>query len=528
MSWRSTRAAGQSGMAPRQVGVIDLGSNSWRLVVFTYGDNGWWKRTDELYEDVRIGAGMDAGGALTDTAISRGLETLAIFEHFCRANRLVGGDVHVFATSAIRDATNREAFLDRVRETTGYEVEVLSDLQEAHYGYVAAVNSSTLTDGVVLDIGGGSMQLTDVHDRLERAALSTQVGAVRMTERFLSGGDPTRPARRKDMQRLRAHVARQLAQSDWVRGRGGRLVATGGAVRNLAAADQRLAFGSVGGIDIGVQGYLFSAAALDTLVETLAALPAAERRTVPGIKPGRGDIILAAALTLQTVLEVGDFGGIEVTEMGLRDGIFLARTILDEANPLFPDVREAAVRNLAIQYESDLTHTEHVARLSLQMHQSLVEAGLFKPKQGEAELLWAAAMLHDVGVTISYDDHHKHSRYLIVSAELPGFAPRERALIGQIARYHRKGTPKLGEWAKLGLPGDEEMLERCAMLLRLAEHLERGRDQSIKTARLTTNGDGRSLHLLAEGDLTLPRWSVDRYGDDEAFERVFRRPLVIG
>jgi exopolyphosphatase/guanosine-5'-triphosphate,3'-diphosphate pyrophosphatase len=137
-------------------------------------------------------------------------------------------------------------------------------------------------------------------------------------------------------------------------------------------------------------------------------------------------------------------------------------------------------------------------------------------------------MLHDVGMTISYDDHHKHSRYLIVSAELPGFEPRERALIGQMARYHRKGAPKLGEWAKLGLAGDEEMLDRCAMLLRLAEHLERGRDQSIKAVRLTTNGDGRALHLLAEGDLTLPRWSVDRYGDDEAFERVFGRPLVIG
>jgi len=528
MSWRSTRAAAHSGTAPRQVAVIDLGSNSWRLVVFTYGDDGWWKHTDELYEDVRIGAGMEASGALTEEASARGLETLKIFEHFCKANHLTGDDVHVFATSAIRDASNQQQFLDRVRETTGYEVEVLSAEQEAHYGYVAAINSSTLTDGVVLDIGGGSMQLTDVKGRIERAVLSAPVGAVRMTERFLADGDPTRPARRKDMQRLREHVEAQLTKTDWVRGRGGRLIATGGAVRNLAAADQRALFGNVGGIDIGVQGYVFSADALGSLVETLAALPVAARRTVPGIKPGRGDIILAAALTLQTVLEHGQFKSIEVTEMGLRDGIFLARTMLDEAHPLFPDVREAAVRNLAIQYESDLPHTEHVAHLSLQMHESLIEAGLFKPKPGEAELLWAAAMLHDVGMTISYDDHHKHSRYLIVSAELPGFEPRERALIAQMARYHRKGAPKLGEWAKLGLPGDEEMLDRCAMLLRLAEHLERGRDQSIKQVRLSTNGGGPALHLLAEGDLTLPRWSVDRYGDDEAFERVFRRPLVIG
>ena len=94
-----------------------------------------------------------------------------------------------------------------------------------------------------------------------------------------------------------------------------------------------------------------------------------------------------------------------------------------------------------------------------------------------------------------------------------------------MTRYHRKGAPKLGEWAKLGRPGDEEMLDRCAVILRLAEHLERGRDQSVSEARLRTNGDGIGLHLLADGDLTLPRWSVERYGDDEAFQRVFRRPL---
>jgi exopolyphosphatase / guanosine-5'-triphosphate,3'-diphosphate pyrophosphatase len=531
MSWRTTRAAALAGTEPRHVAVIDLGSNSWRLVIYSYGDDSgreWWKQTDELYESVRIGSGMAATGSLSDEAMDRGLETLAIFERFCHANRLEDDDVHVFATSAIRDASNREPFLQRVRDATGYEVEVLSTSDEAHYGYVAAVNSTTLSNGVVLDIGGGSMQLIEVEGRHERGFASFPVGAVRMTESFLSDGDPNRPTRKKDLQRLRAHVAAQLEQADWLAGHGGRLVGTGGAVRNLAAAAQRAQFGSSGGTDIGIQGFVVTAEALGELVSTLAALPVGERRTVPGIKPGRGDIILAAAVTLQTVIEHGGFAGVEATEAGLRTGIFLARTILGEDQPLFAKVRQAAVRNLAVQYESDLAHTEHVARLALQMHESLTEAGLIEPQQGEAELLWAAAMLHDVGMTISYGDHHKHSRYLIVSAELPGFDPRERALIAQMTRYHRKGVPKLGEWAKLSRPGDEEMLERCALILRLAEHLERGRDQSVSEVHLRTNGDGISLHLLAEGDLTLPRWSVERYGDDEAFERTFHRPLVIG
>ncbi len=521
MSWRSTRASAQAAGTVKQVSVIDLGSNSWRLVVFTYAPGSWWKLTDELYETVRIGAGLDASGRLSDEAIARGLETLTVFARFCRANHLEPGDVTAIATSAIRDACNQAEFLEQAREASGLAIEVLSAEDEARYGYVAAVNTSTLADGVVVELGGGSMQLVEVVDRRARDLRSFALGAVRLTEKFLPGSGP---AKKKELQRIRAHVRAALASVPWLARVGNSLVGMGGAARNLASAVQHLA----GQPDIGVQGFVITREALSELVRTLAELPVAERGLLPGIKPGRGDIILAAAVTLETVLALGRFDGIEVTEAGLREGVFLARTLLAGGEPLIENVREAAVRNLAIQYESDMTHSEHVARLALQMHDSLAAAGLFEPRPGERELLWAASMLHDVGMTIAYDDHHKHSQYLIVSAELPGFSPRERALIAQISRYHRKGAPKLGDMSALGEDGDEELLDRCAMMVRLAEHLERGRDQSVSEARLRTNGDGFDLHLDAAGDLTLPRWSVERYGDSELFERVFGRRLLIG
>ena len=145
--------------------MIDLGSNSWRLVVYSYQPDPptqWWKETDELYETVRIGEGMGTSGALSEAAMDRGLETLIVFDRFCRAAGLSGDDVHVIATSAIRDASNQHQFLERIKAATGYDVEVLSAHDEAHYGYVAAVNTTTLSDGIVLDIGGGSMQLIQV------------------------------------------------------------------------------------------------------------------------------------------------------------------------------------------------------------------------------------------------------------------------------------------------------------------------------------------------------------------------------
>ena len=147
----------------QRVAVIDLGSNSFRLVVFTHTDD-WWKRTDEIYEAVRVGERQETGGPLQPKPMERALETIELFAHFCHA---IGIErVRPLATSAIREASNREAFVRAASERSGLDIQVLSHEQEARYGYLAVVNSTTLTDGVALDIGGGSMQLTHVEDRV--------------------------------------------------------------------------------------------------------------------------------------------------------------------------------------------------------------------------------------------------------------------------------------------------------------------------------------------------------------------------
>jgi exopolyphosphatase/guanosine-5'-triphosphate,3'-diphosphate pyrophosphatase len=504
------------------VAVIDLGSNSWRLVVFMFNRDRWWKRTDELHEAVRIGAGMDATHALSEAAMARGLETLSVFGRFCHAAGLRPDQVHAVATSAIREATNRDDFLARaMRATDRFKVEVIPAEEEARLGYVAAVNTTTLSDGAVLEIGGGSLQLIEVCDRRHGHLYSSELGAVLLSEHFLPGNGP---ASKSELRALRKHVRGQLDELEWLRASSSHLVGIGGAVRNLAAAAQRAS----GQPDIGIQGFVITREMLRELVSELASLPVEERGTFPGVKPSRGDIILAAAVTIEAVLDTGDFEGIEATDAGLREGVFIDRELLAGREPLFEDVRSAAVRNLAVQYESDLPHVEHVATLALELFDSLAGQGLLEPERGERELLWAAAMLHDVGMTIAYDDHHKHSQYLIVSAELPGFDPRERALIAQISRYHRKGMPKLGELAPLARDGDQALLERCAAILRVCEHLERGRDQAVSEVHVSYSGNGSGLQLSAGGDLTLPRWSIERYGDSELFERAFGHPLRVG
>jgi exopolyphosphatase/guanosine-5'-triphosphate,3'-diphosphate pyrophosphatase len=425
--------------------------------------------------------------------------------------------VRPLATSAIREASNRDAFVQAARDRAGLEIEVLSREREAHYGYLAVVNSTTLADGIALDIGGGSMQLTRVSKRLAEDAQSWRLGAVVVTERFLA----TERLKPKHLRALRDHVHAELEQAPWLGDGAGRMAGIGGTVRNLAAAlilAEELP-------SYGVQGYTLRSDALGALVERLAAMTPAERRRVPGIKPERGDLIIAGAAVVHTVLEHGGYDAMEVTEAGLREGAFFATLLAGDDPPLFPDVRAASVRNLAAQYHPDAAHTEHVARLALEIWDALGAAGVHAADQAERELLWAAAILHDVGTAVDYDDHHKHSRYLILNAGLPGFGPRETALIGQMARYHRKGQPGLGEFAPLARKGDDALLARCAAVLRVAEQLERARDQTVEHATVNVHNGDVELHLRSHADVTVSRWAAERQAD--LFRRAFGRELTV-
>src|SRR5918911_4896089 len=231
-------------MDQRRLAVIDVGSNSFRLVVFTSTPD-WWKRTDEIHEPVRVGEGLDATGDLQPAPVERALETLELYAHFCRATGV--SEIRPVATSAVRDARNQAEFLERARERSGLELEVLSTAEEARYGYLAAVNSTTLADGVALDLGGGSLQLTRVEGRHPVDARSWPLGAVRMTERFLPG----ERAKRKQLKALRGHLRNELRSARWLDA-GGRLTGIGGTVRNLAAAAQIAA----GLPSYGIQGFM--------------------------------------------------------------------------------------------------------------------------------------------------------------------------------------------------------------------------------------------------------------------------------
>jgi exopolyphosphatase/guanosine-5'-triphosphate,3'-diphosphate pyrophosphatase len=342
---------------------------------------------------------------------------------------------------------------------------------------------------------------------LEETA-SWPLGAVRMSERFLPGDE----AGEKALRSLRKHVRKKVGEAEWFgRANGDRLVGIGGTIRNLAAAIERRA-----DIDYpDAQGFVLGRDDLEELIAELASMPAAKRARVPGIKPDRGDVILGGAVVLSTLMEAGGFDELEVSEAGLREGVFFERFLAGSDPPLFPDVRRASVENLALRYRGhEIEHERHVAGLSLQIFDELARAGLHELSAKERELLWAACLLHDIGTAVDYDDHHKHSRYLILNAGLPGFTPRDVALIALVAQYHRKGSPDASPLGKLAKKCDARRLDTLAGIVRLAEQLERSRDRSVTAVRIAASGNGSvTLEPETAADASVAIWSARRNAD---------------
>jgi exopolyphosphatase/guanosine-5'-triphosphate,3'-diphosphate pyrophosphatase len=502
--------------------VIDMGSNSFRLVVYGYEPGRYWQHVDEIREAVRVGQGMGDEGVLQPEPIERAVRTAHVFGSFCRAASI--DEVDPVATSAIRAAGNGRELLERIARESGLEARVLDEAEEARYGYLAIANSTTIEDGFGIDVGGGSVQAMRLEGRRMTHSASWQLGAVRVSEAFLPGDDSASP---KQLKALRKHVKSEIEGASWFTGAdskaGPRAVGIGGTIRNLASAAERRA----GLPETDAQGYLLTRDDLESLIEELASMAPQKRGRVPGIKPDRGDVILGGAVVLATMMDRAGIEELEATDAGLREGIFFERFLDtgDGGEPLFPDVRGASVMNLAHRYMQDLRHPRHVARLSLDILDGLAKAGLVEATAEDRELLWAAGMLHDIGTAIDYDDHHKHSRYLILNARLPGFTPRELHLIALIARYHRKGEPDVDELGKLAREGDERRLSVLAGTIRLAEQLERSRDQTVSAVHVTGEDGHVQIEPDAPAGADVAIWSARRNAD--LLERALDRELEV-
>jgi len=494
-------------MSETPVAVIDIGSNSARIVVYRLEGGAQTQILAASRRSLRLVRELDKNNRLSAQALER---TWAALEDF-RAIALGAGASRIvaLATSAVRDADNGKAFLAEVRKKLGFDVRMLSGEEEARLGFLGAVGGLPVEHGALFDVGGGSMQVTRFRQRRIMTTISVPLGSLRLSDAFLKSDPPTGG----EVRRLCDHVQEVLEKAGVSPLEAGEtLVGTGGTIRNLAKIERRTRQYPV----TRLHGYVLTRKRLRAVVEEIAATKLKKRDEIPGLNDDRGDSIVGGGFAIRTLVDVLGAEEIWVSGQGVREG--LARGLVSEELPAPAVVRASSLRALARRFGS--WHEERAQRRAT-FADALLAALHLQADQELREALLHAATVLDVGVSVDFFDRHQHVADILVATDLIGFTHRQVALVSAIARGAGDEDSEAKSYAPLLSAEDAAPVGRAATLLALADDIE---ERCPPGSDLTLTCDV----LKDEVVVTVPAlagWRPRTIG--RRFERAFGRKLTV-
>lgn len=499
---------------------IDIGSNSIRMEAAEVIPGQPARVLASDREVTRLGESVFRTGSVSEEAIRSTCVVLVRMAELYRKLDVVG--VRAVATSAIRDSANQREFLTRAAEAVGAPVEIISGREEArliHLG-VACSWPQPGKRVLILDIGGGSAEIIASEDGRLLEAYSKPLGAVRLRENFLKT-DPPSPRQLHQMHEyIRGKLdtaARRLGHTGW-----DRAIATSATASAVASVVARAPRTKRDGID----RLRMSTAQVRQLYRRLTVLALPSRRKITGIGPRRAEIIVPGVAVLLEFLQKFHLPAVYYSRAGVRDGIIAdlaARNVGAERSHLSRDQRRE-VEGMGRRYGVSLEHARKVAEVAGLLFGALQPLHQLPPECGK--LLEAAAHLHDVGHFVSDASHHKHSYYVVSNSDMAGFTERERLLIAGLCRYHRKSLPNPVHTIYQTLTAEERrILILLIPILRLADNLDRSREQRVRGVECDLRNGEVVLQVTAKGDIDLEQWGAERAG--VAFRQVYNRPVAV-
>jgi exopolyphosphatase/guanosine-5'-triphosphate,3'-diphosphate pyrophosphatase len=504
-----------------RIAAIDIGTNSIHMIVVRVRPDLSFEVIDREKEMVRLGAGGLDGRSLTPTAMTSALQTLTKFRRLADSHKV--DEIVAAATSAIREADNGGDFIAQVGKKTGIQIRVISGTEEARLIHMAAVYGVHIegSPAVVVDIGGGSIEVTLGTASHLTHARSFKLGVIRLTERFVR----TDPLAKGDERRMTKYINKEIgAHLDSIAERRfERVIGTSGTILSLG---ELALTGSAPPDSVDLRNQRVPAKTIHRLRKQLVSADLDARLHMDGLDPRRADIVVAGAVLLDAVLRRLGADEITLCDLALREGLVLdyihRNTATIRKIERYPDVRRRSVVELGERCGYSPAHARHVAELALAIFdQTRAVHGL-----GDREREWLeyGALLHDAGVHISYERHHRHSYYLIKNGELRGFDPQEIEIVALLARYHRQATPKKTHDGYGMLKNRlRRTVKTLAAMLRLAEGLDRSHAQVITSLDVVPRADEYLIRLKAGGDAELELWAAHRHA--APLEDVLRRPL---
>ncbi|HKQ50008.1 MAG TPA: Ppx/GppA phosphatase family protein [Phycisphaerae bacterium] len=488
-------------------GAIDVGTNSIHLVMVEVSPEGDFRILGRDKEMVQLGRGGFVEHVLTERAMEDGLACLT---RFAKLARLKGvGRLRAVATSAVREARNGGDFVQRVRRALGLELHVLSTEEEARLIYLAVRHAVNLgnDDHLVVDVGGGSVEVIVGNANRPEVLFSAKLGALRLSELYLKKDPPAV----EEIKALRRHVESALAALENRVGRRkfDRCLATSGTFEHLAEICTRRRGEEQSDTDV----LRVSRAEIKTLLSDLIGTRRDELLKVPGMEARRVSTILPAATTLMALARMFDISQFEYCDMALREGIIIDHIASRRAHFLaratWPDPRTRSVVQLAERCGYNRAHAEQVQQLALSLFGQL--AALHHLDDRYRDLLSYACLLHDVGYMISHKGHHKHSYYLIRNGGLQGFSEPEIEIIANIARYHRKAWPRKSHYSYQQLDREgRDAVCKLIPIIRLANALDRTHYSVADALDCRVNADRVEVLVHSGKDMELEMWTARR------------------
>jgi exopolyphosphatase/guanosine-5'-triphosphate,3'-diphosphate pyrophosphatase len=466
--------------------------------------NGAYNLVYHQKETVRLSEGMGTSNMLRQESMARAIEALQIFAHMCQ---LINVDkILAVATAAVRNAQNGPDFIKLIEEDTGISLQAIDGKEEARLGFIGVINTLDVADSVLFDLGGGSTELTLIKNRKPQRIISLPFGAVNLTERF--GTQDKIGAAKLD--ELHTFIMRQFKKISWLPGLGLPLVGVGGTARNIAKMDQKRKNYPF----TKVHNYRLGDFSFNDLWQALSVADLKQRAKFPGLSSERADIIVAGTTIVKCLFETSGANRLIISGCGVREGLFLQHYLHRVGQPeIIPDILLHSTHNMLLFYKGDVAHAYHVADLASAMFDGWQD--LHRLDYRDKVLLRVASLLHDIGITINYYDHPRHSAYLVENARLFGLTHREQMLAAVVAGWHNGPAAKHMRnrlYSEFLDETDWLKARKMALMLGMAESLDATQMRLVKKVNAGVTPSGAYLDINTDGqEATIEFQEVDKH-----------------
>ncbi|MEW9669949.1 exopolyphosphatase [Ammoniphilus sp. 3BR4] len=484
-------------------GVIDIGSNSIRLVIFKQGRNQSFKEIENFKVVSRLSTHLDEEGRLSEEGIHVLCETLENFREIARHHQM--SELKVVATAAIRQSRNQDQILDAVAEKTGLKMEILSEYQEAYYGFLAVINSTSLENGISIDVGGGSTEVTLFSDRKLVHYHSFPFGAVSLKEKFIQNDVPTQ----EKLRRLSAYLSEQFQQLDWVQGKRLPVVGIGGSARNLVKIHQVMNRYPLGGL----HQYEMETGEMFRLIERISSLSIEQLRELEGLSKDRADIIIPSAKIFQALMECVLSPTFLLSNKGLREGVYFDGLFREQEQKMIPDVSEQSLKGVAAAYDISLEPVqEEVKRVALMLFQECEKHNGFSLSDDDRKDLEQAAYVFHLGRFIDLNASGQHTFYLLTNQNLDGFSHKERLKLALLASFSSKSIFKkyIKDFKDWFTKDEQQKIVFLGTLLKLAYSLNHTNRRIVENIQMTVSNRHIHVRILCNKEWLAESYKAER------------------